>query len=122
MALASYVAAGIANADINKVGWTALTYGMTCYILPFIFVFGPALMLNGSFGEIAFAVSSGTVGVYAIAVSVIGYARSPLTIGPRALAALSGIALLHQSLVSDLAGILGVGFVIFLSRTVQHKA
>lgn len=122
VALASYVAAGIANADINKVGWTALTYGMTCYILPFIFVFGPALMLNGSFGEIAFAVSSGTVGVYAIAVSVIGYARSPLTIGPRALAALSGIALLHQSLVSDLAGILGVGFVIFLSRTVQHKA
>ncbi|MEP4291711.1 MAG: TRAP transporter fused permease subunit, partial [Rhizobiaceae bacterium] len=35
VALASYVAAGIANADINRVGWTAFGYGITCYILPF---------------------------------------------------------------------------------------
>ncbi|MGI9537496.1 MAG: TRAP transporter permease, partial [Desulfocapsaceae bacterium] len=34
VALASYVAAGIADADINKVGWTAFFYGITSYILP----------------------------------------------------------------------------------------
>jgi TRAP transporter 4TM/12TM fusion protein len=45
VALASYVAAGIANADISKVGWTAFAYGITCYLLPFMFFFGPALLL-----------------------------------------------------------------------------
>ena len=49
VALASYVAAGIAKADINKVGWTAFAYGITCYILPFMFVFGPGLMLTGPY-------------------------------------------------------------------------
>ena len=39
VALASYVAAGIAKADINRVGWTAFFYGITSYILPFMFFF-----------------------------------------------------------------------------------
>ena len=48
VALASYVAAGIAKADINRVGWTAFFYGITCYLLPFMFFFGPELMLDGT--------------------------------------------------------------------------
>lgn len=66
-----------------------------------------------SFSEIAFAVLSGTAGVYAIATTVIGYDRRPLTVVTHTLAALSGIVMLHQSLASDRAGKLGVAFVIF---------
>lgn len=75
-------------------------------------------MLNMSFSEIAFAILSGTVGVYAIATTVIGYARRPLTVVTRTLAALRGITMLHQSLASDQAGKLGAAFVIFSYRAV----
>lgn len=105
VALASYVAAGIANADINKVGWTAFAYGITCYILPFLFVFGPGLMLSGSATDIALSIVSGSIGVFAIAAAVIGYALGPVATLPRLVIAISGLALLHQGWASDLAGI-----------------
>ena len=116
VALASYVAAGIAKADINRVGWTAFAYGITCYILPFMFVFGPALMLQGTVGEIALAIVSGAIGVSAIAIAVIGYARRALPNGFRAIAALSGIALLHQWWASDLVGLAGLAMVLFVGQ------
>ena len=116
MALASYVAAGIAKVEINRVGWSAFAYGITCYILPFMFVFGPALMLQGTVGEIALAIVSGAIGVAAIAIAVIGYARRALPNGFRAIAALSGIALLHQWWASDLVGLAGLAMVLFVGQ------
>ncbi|MEM9027847.1 MAG: TRAP transporter fused permease subunit [Pseudomonadota bacterium] len=104
VALASYVAAGIAKADINKVGWTAFMYGITCYILPYMFFFGPALMMNGTWLEIGLAAASGLIGVFAIAASVVGQLRSPLGLLRRSLVAAAGTALLHQGIVTDMAG------------------
>lgn len=117
VALASYVAAGIAKADINRVGWMAFAYGITCYILPFMFVFGPGLLLNGPWPETSLAIASGAVGVFAIACCVIGYARSSLSMIWRVIAGASGIALLHQGWASDLVGILGVALLLTLARS-----
>ncbi len=117
VALASYVAAGIAKADINRVGWTAFAYGVTCYILPFMFVFGPGLLLSGGAIEITLAVVSGAIGVFGIAAAVIGYARGPLNPTLRVLAAVSGLALLHQWWISDLAGLAGIALVLVTSHT-----
>jgi TRAP transporter 4TM/12TM fusion protein len=106
VALASYVAAGIANADINRVGWTAFFYGITCYILPFMFVFGPALLLDGAIGPIILAIASGGFGVFAIAAAVVGFAKTPLSTWARMILAAAGIALLFQGWASDLVGLL----------------
>lgn len=106
VALASYVAAGIANADINRVGWTAFSYGITCYILPYMFVFGPALMLDGSIGPIVLAIVSGGFGVFGIAAAVIGFAKAPLAVWSRIIMAAAGIALLYQGWISDVIGLI----------------
>ncbi|MDB4197701.1 TRAP transporter large permease subunit, partial [Ascidiaceihabitans sp.] len=106
VALASYVAAGIANADINRVGWTAFFYGITCYILPYMFVFGPALMLDGSIGPIVLAIVSGGFGVFGIAAAVIGFAKAPLAVWSRIIMAAAGIALLYQGWISDVIGLI----------------
>lgn len=125
VALASYVAAGIAGADINKVGWTAFFYGITCYILPFMFFLGPGLMLEGAWGEILLAVISGFLGVFCIAVFVIGYLKTTLALWQRAVMAVSGVALLHQGVVTDAIG-LGLFLLVFLvdrqSRRRNSKA
>ena len=105
VALASYVAAGIAGADINKVGWTAFTYGITSYILPFMFFFGPGLMLNGDIGDIVLAIASGFVGVFCIAAFVIGYLKTALALWQRGAMGVCGIALLHQGLLTDAIGL-----------------
>jgi TRAP-type uncharacterized transport system fused permease subunit len=104
VALASYVAAGIANADINKVGWTAFSYGITCYILPFMFFYGPGLLMEGPVPQILLALVTGAIGVLCIAAFVVGYLRARLPLWSRLVVGLAGIALLHQSLLTDAAG------------------
>ncbi len=121
VALASYVAAGIAKADINRVGWTAFAYGITCYILPFMFVFGPGLMLTGSVFEVGLAILSASLGVFAIAVAVIGYLALPLTMLMRMLAAAAGLALLHQGWVTDIGGLV-IAALVILSGRAQGRA
>jgi TRAP transporter 4TM/12TM fusion protein len=50
--LAAYVGAGIAGADPMKVGLHAVRIGLIKYIIPFMFVFRPGIMLDGSLTEI----------------------------------------------------------------------
>jgi TRAP transporter 4TM/12TM fusion protein len=104
VALASYVAAGIAGADINKTGWTAFTYGITCFVLPYMFFFGPALMLNGNAMEIGIAAMTGAIGVYFVAAAVVGHARGNLPMYSRILSFVGGVLLLLQGWVTDMAG------------------
>ncbi len=105
VALAAYVAGGIAEADINKVGWTAFAYGITCYILPFMFFFGPALLMEGTAVDIGLAVLSGAVGVFGIAAAVIGFLTVRLPLWARAGVAVAGGLLLHHGMVTDAVGI-----------------
>jgi TRAP transporter 4TM/12TM fusion protein len=105
VALASYVAAGIAGSDINKTSWTAFAYGITSYILPFMFFFGPALLMDGSVFEIITAVVIGLVSVFCIATSVVGYFLQPLQVWGRVIMAVTGLLLMYQSTLTNLIGL-----------------
>ena len=123
VALASYVAAGIANADINKVGWTAFSYGITCYVLPFMFFFGSALMMDGPWMDIAQAAVTGLAGVVCLAAFVIGYLDRPLTMPLRGLLLIAGLSLLAQGWISDIAGLtLAVTVIIIGRMRSRHSA
>jgi len=114
VALASYVAAGIANADINKVGWTAFGYGITCDILPFLFFFGPALLFDGSVIDVSMAAVSGFAGVFFVAASVVGHINHDMSAGLRALTFAAGLMLLLQGWLTDIVGaVLAMSVVLF---------
>ncbi|MSU88615.1 TRAP transporter fused permease subunit [Rhodobacteraceae bacterium 2CG4] len=108
VALASYVAAGIAGAEINKTSWTAFAFGITSFILPFMFFFGPGLLMQGSVLEIAVAAMTGLAAVFCFAVAVTGYLYRPLGTGLRVLFVLAGGLLMYQSLPTDVLGILAL--------------
>lgn len=105
VALAAYVAGGIAGADINKSGWTAAAYAAPSFLLPFAFCFGPGLLLQGTLGQNLTAVVTGALGVTALAVAVIGVFHRPLSLLGRVVAALAGVLLLFQDLLSAAIGI-----------------
>ncbi len=105
VALASYVAAGIAGSNINRTSWTAFAYGITSYILPFMFFFGPALLLDGTVVEILLACVVGLISVYCIATAVVGYFLQPLGTIERIIMAVAGLLLLYQSLITNISGI-----------------
>lgn len=116
VALASYVAAGVADADVNRVGWTAFRYGLVCYLLPFAFFFGPALLADGSILEIGSTALTGVVGVFFLAAAIVGYLRGNLSAVERAWIALAGVGLLDQGLATDMMGLTAAGLWLLYSR------
>ncbi len=52
VAVASFVAAGIAKASLWRTSFTAIKLGIAAYLLPFLFVFNDSLLFKGSGFEI----------------------------------------------------------------------
>jgi len=73
VALASFVAAGIAGAAPIKVGMQSMRLGSTMYFVPFFFVLNPALILRGEPLEILTVVTTAFIGIIFIAAALEGY-------------------------------------------------
>ncbi|MDR2432976.1 MAG: TRAP transporter fused permease subunit [Treponema sp.] len=71
--LASFTAAGIANADSWKTGWKAFTYVIVTFLVPYIFVFQPSVLLIGTPGEITYVCVVLIVATTMLAAGITGY-------------------------------------------------
>jgi len=67
VAMAAYTAASIADADPLKVGFTAVRLGIVAYIIPFVFVYRPELLLHGETVNIITSSVFIFIGCYALA-------------------------------------------------------
>jgi TRAP-type uncharacterized transport system fused permease subunit len=83
VAFAAYAAANIAKTDGWTTGWIACMVGWSTFVLPFLFVLTPSLLMDGpshlivwNFVRILFALYLGTAGI-------VGFALTPLSFGPR---------------------------------------
>ncbi|MBA7621922.1 hypothetical protein ES703_29292 [subsurface metagenome] len=70
VALAAYAGSGIAKSDPWKTGLSAFQLGIAGYIIPFMFVFAPELLLIGSFPKIILCIGTAVIGIYSLAAGV----------------------------------------------------
>lgn len=110
--IGAFFAAAIAKAPPMATAWESMRFGWTAYIIPFLFVFSPALLLIGEPMEIALAVTTAVIGVYAISAAFVGWLRGPEGMLRRLLIAGAGVALLlppgiggTQTLLINAAGL-----------------
>ncbi|SMX42388.1 TRAP transporter permease [Actibacterium lipolyticum] len=73
VALAAFAAATITKADPLGTGIAAMRIGWAAFIIPFVFVASPALLLNGTAAEIATVGVLSTIGVCAVTVGIVGF-------------------------------------------------
>lgn len=106
VSLAAYAAAGIAGAPPLRTAWTAMVLASAGFLVPFMFVYGPPLLLEGSLWSILVAAVTGLAGVSALAASTMGYLRKRLGIWERVLLGAAAVALIFPGLVSDGFGVL----------------
>ena len=64
VAVASYVAAGLANAGMWATSWEALKLGVIAYLMPFLWCYNHAFILDGSPLAIFYAISTALVGAF----------------------------------------------------------
>ncbi len=117
VALAAFAASGVAGGEAMRTAFTAMILAGAGFIVPFMFVYGPPLLLDGSVFEITFAVISGTIGVTALAAGAMGYFRWELPTWERAFLIVSALILLFPGLLSDAIGFALILFAFFRKGT-----
>ncbi len=122
VALASYAAAGISGANAMETSVASFKIGIAAFIVPFMFFYNSALLMDGTWIEVLRAGTTATIGVFLLSSSVQGW-----FIGARAAwfirLALIGAALcmIAGGLLSDLVGI-GLAAAAFFVQKAFHPA
>ena len=79
VAFAAYAAASIARTDGWTTGWVACLVGWSTFVLPFLFVLTPSLLMDGPVLAIVFNFSRVLFGLFLGTAAVVGFALAPLT-------------------------------------------
>ncbi|MGE5146176.1 MAG: TRAP transporter permease [Candidatus Eiseniibacteriota bacterium] len=130
VAIAAYFAAGLAGSEPLRTGFTATRFGWTAYIVPFLFIFSPSLLLQDpSIVGTAMAVITAIAGVWLISAGMIGYLFRLTPWLPRIGLVVGGVGLLIPDTIAawaswtDAAGaIIGGAAVLYERMAVKRLA
>jgi len=120
VALAAFAAAAIANAKPWDVGWQSMRFAIAGFIIPFMFVYGPAMVLEGTSWEIATTVVTGLLGTLCLAASVQGWLLTRVGAIQRAILLVAAFTLIKPGWVTDVIG-LGLFVLVLVFQWVQRK-
>jgi TRAP transporter 4TM/12TM fusion protein len=95
IALAAYAAANIAQCDPDRAGWMATRVGWAAYLVPFLFVYSPQLLMQGALQDILWEIVTVSIGLWCGTIAAVGYCSVKLPLWQRALAVAATAALLY---------------------------
>lgn len=94
VAVAAFAAASISGASAMQTALTSVRVGWPAFIVPFLFVFSPSLLMQGSWPGIVLAVVSASAGIWLVSVAMVGFCRAHLGVPERLWVASAGLMLL----------------------------
>lgn len=105
VALSSMIASRVAGADFWKTSIEGCRLAVVAYIVPFFFVYNPVLLMQGSWGQLAWGSFSAIVGVIALASALTRYLFfRPLPWWETVLVGIGGLLLFYPEHRTDLIG------------------
>ena len=121
VALASYAAAGISGANPMQTSVASFRIGLAAFIVPFMFFYNSALLMDGSTTEILRAVLTALVGVYLLSASVVGWLlKAKVNPVMRVVLLAAALSMIEGGLVSDLIG-LGLTALVLVAQRIATK-
>ncbi len=104
VALAVYAASGLAKSDIWSSGWAAVKIGAAGFIIPFMFVYEPALLMIGDWPTILSSCVTASAGVLFFSAGLQGYFLTHAAMWQRIALVTAGLLLIKPGIVTDIAG------------------
>lgn len=104
VALAVYAAAGLAKANLWDAGLTAVRVGAAGFIVPFMFIFEPSLLMIGEWTAILQSFATAAIGTVCLAAGLFGYFLGIARVWERVFLVGAAVLLIKPGLVTDLAG------------------
>jgi len=124
VAVTAYTAAALAKAEPAKTGYTAFRLAIIAFIVPFIFISSPALVMQGSVVEILIAAITALIGVLCLVGALEGYVFIKFPTTTRVIFGIAAILTIHPGQLTDVIGLalIAVGLVIcFAARKREAK-
>ena len=116
VALASYAAAGISGANAMETSVASFRIGIAAFIVPFMFFYNGALLMDAGWFDIARALITALFGVYMLSGGVLGwFARASAGVITRLLLIGAALLMIEGGLWTDLSGI-ALAVVAFLAQ------
>ncbi len=118
VAVCAYAAAGISGGDSFKTGLWTVRLGMVGFVLPFLWVYNPALLFSGSgIMETIWVTLSCGLAIVALAAANIGFLRRPLEFWERGLLLFIAVGMGGPwVLIRAAAFILGIGIFLLVLK------
>jgi TRAP transporter 4TM/12TM fusion protein len=116
VALAAFAAAGIAQTNMWKVAFTSVKIASAGYIIPYMFVYCPSLLMVGSWKSILLSVTTACIGTMCLAGGIQGWMLKPIFSLQRATLIIAALGLIDPGLLTDLIGGACLGVVILSVR------
>ncbi len=124
VAIGAYAGAAIAGSDPMKTGYAAWRLGLIAFIVPYFFVYNPALLLKGSTVELVLAISTALLGTICFGMMIEGYlyTQGGINLIERILLGLGGLTLIKPGYTSDFIGLglLGAAFLFKYIRNLRQ--
>lgn len=117
VALAAFAAATIAGADPMRTGYAAMRFGWLAFVIPFLFVISPTLLMQGNALLVAFNFFTAIVGTCLVSMAIVGYFSHRLPALQRLLFAVGGLAAIFPATglgFSLLVNVIGLVIAIFI--------
>lgn len=124
VALAAFAASGISGGDPIKTGVNSAKLAIAAFIIPYMIVFSPALlMIDVTVVQIIWVTFTAIMGMIAIGSGVIGYWYRKLMWFERIILIAAGLAMIYPESVSDISGLIvfGIMFIIQLMGNKKGK-
>ena len=117
--VAAFAGAAIAESKAMETGFIALKLGIVAFIVPYMFVYQPALLGIGETPEIIWAAITAIIGVIGIAGGMQSWLLCSTSAWERAFLLIGGLTLIYPGLSTDIIGfglLFSVGIVQMLRR------
>ncbi|MEC1178567.1 TRAP transporter permease [Metasolibacillus meyeri] len=122
VALAAFAASGISGGDPIKTGVNSAKLAIAAFIIPYMIVFSPALlMIDVTILQIVWVVFTAIMGMIAIGAGVIGYWYRKLHWLERIIVIVAGLAMVYPESVSDISGLIVFGIMFIIQWMTKNK-
>ena len=122
VALAAFAAAGLSGGSPMKTGYAAVRLALTGFLIPFMFIYCPQLLLiNVSLWEGIWVTFAAIVGVFMLAISIEGYWLRPMPFWLRIICFGGALCLIHSAVATDIPGFIILGIVVLVQYVFHRK-
>ena len=122
VAIAAYTASAIAQTNPDRTGWLAFRFGIPAFIMPFMFIWNPSVILQGNLVNIIIAVSAEVIGVMCLVGALEGFIFVYLSLAARCVIGIASAFMMYPKVNNQLIGLAVIIVAFLINKIFQPKA